>query len=114
MSAAHTPSDHGADDRRDRVLAALGGVWDPELGLDVVSLGLVYDVRVDGDVVEIDMTLTTPGCPVSEQLPSEAAAAVGAALPGAEVRLRLVWDPPWTPDLLSPVARERLGFARRP
>src|SRR5690606_35951320 len=102
-----------AESRRQQVLAALGNVWDPELGLDVVSLGLVYDVRVDGDTIEIDMTLTTPGCPVSEQLPAEAEAAVRAAVPDAEVRVRVVWDPPWTPERLSPVALDQLGFARR-
>jgi metal-sulfur cluster biosynthetic enzyme len=97
----------------EEALGALGDVWDPELGLDVVSLGLVYDVRVDGDRVEIDMTLTTPGCPVSEQLPAEATAAVERALPGAAVTVNVVWDPPWTPERLTPVALERLGFAPR-
>lgn len=106
-------TDWQAEARREQVLAALGNVWDPELGLDVVSLGLVYDVRVDGDVVEIDMTLTTPGCPVSEQLPAEAEASVRAAVPDADVRVLVVWDPPWTPERLSPVALEQLGFARR-
>ena len=111
-------ADRGADPhaaaRREQVLAALGNVWDPELALDVVSLGLVYDVRVDGDVIEIDMTLTTPGCPVSEQLPAEAEAAVRGAVPGSNVRVHVVWDPPWTPERLSPAALEQLGFARRP
>lgn len=107
------PVDWQAESRRQQILAALGNVWDPELGLDVVSLGLVYDVRVDGDTIEIDMTLTTPGCPVSEQLPAEAEAAVRAAVPDAEVRVQVVWDPPWTPERLSPVALDQLGFARR-
>ena len=106
-------TDWQAEARREQVFAALGTVWDPELGLDVVSLGLVYDVRVDGDMIEIDMTLTTPGCPVSEQLPAEAEAAVRAAVPDAEVRVQVVWDPPWTPQRLSPVALDQLGFARR-
>lgn len=105
--------DWQAESRRQQVFAALRNVWDPELGLDVVSLGLVYDVRVDGDTIEIDMTLTTPGCPVSEQLPAEAEAAVRAAVPDAEVRVQVVWDPPWTPERLSPVALDQLGFARR-
>jgi metal-sulfur cluster biosynthetic enzyme len=105
-------TDWQAEGRRDATLAALGTVWDPELGLDVVSLGLVYDVRVTGDQVEVDMTLTSPGCPVSEQLPAEAEAAARAAVPGAEVVVHVVWDPPWTPERLSPVALERLGFTR--
>lgn len=106
-------TDWQAEQRREQVLAALGDVWDPELGLDVVALGLIYDVRVSGDRIEVDMTLTTPGCPVSEQLPVEAESAVRAALPGADVALRVVWDPPWTPERLSPLALEQLGFARR-
>jgi metal-sulfur cluster biosynthetic enzyme len=105
--------DWEAEARREAVLGALGGVWDPELALDVVSLGLVYDVRVDGDEIEIDMTLTTPGCPVSEQLPAEAETAARAAVPGAEVTVNVVWHPPWTPERLSPIALEQLGFSRR-
>ncbi len=106
-------TDWGAEQRREAALEALSHVWDPELALDVVSLGLVYDVRVDGAAVEIDMTLTTPGCPVSEQLPAEAEAAVRAALPDAEVRLQVVWDPPWTPERLTPLALEQLGYSPR-
>ena len=81
------PTDWQAEQRRNDVLAALAQVWDPELGLDVVSLGLVYDVRLDGDHVEIDMTLTTPGCPVSEQLPADAEQAVRLAVPQARALL---------------------------
>lgn len=106
-------SDWDAEARRERVLAALGNVWDPELALDVVSLGLVYDVRVEDKGVEVDMTLTTPGCPVSEQLPAEAEAAVRRAVPDADVRVQIVWDPPWTPERLSPLALEQLGFTGR-
>ncbi len=101
-----------AEGRRAAVLDALAGVWDPELGLDVVSLGLVYDVRADGDVIEVDMTLTTPGCPVSEQLPAEAQAVAQAAVPDARVQVNVVWDPPWTPERLSPEALQQLGYAR--
>jgi metal-sulfur cluster biosynthetic enzyme len=103
-------TDREEESRREAALAALANVWDPELGLDVVSLGLVYDVRVAGDTVEVDMTLTTPGCPVSEQLPAEAEAAIRAALPRATVVVNVVWDPPWTPERLSPVALQRLGY----
>jgi metal-sulfur cluster biosynthetic enzyme len=107
-------TDWDAEARREAVLAALGRVWDPELGLDVVSLGLVYDIRVAGDDVQIDMTLTTPGCPVSEQLPADAKAAVQAALPEMDVTVNIVWDPPWTPERLSPIALGQLGFSPRP
>lgn len=97
---------------RDQTLDALRQVWDPELGLDVVSLGLIYDVRVDEDLIEVDMTLTTPGCPVSESMSQEAESAVREALPGFDVQVNLVWDPPWSPDLLTPEASEALGFKR--
>jgi len=112
-NAASTPGTGHDDERREQVRAALSDVWDPELGLDVVALGLIYDIRVSEEEVEIDMTLTTPGCPVSEQLPLDAEAAVRAALPGTAVTVHLVWDPPWTPERLSPVASEQLGFTRR-
>lgn len=81
------------------VIEALRQVYDPELGIDVVTLGLVHAVAVDDDDgIAVAMTLTTPGCPVSEQLPAEAHAAVAAAFPDAHVEVRVVWDPPWTPD----------------
>ncbi len=96
-----------------RAAHALERVIDPELGLDIVRLGLVYGMRQVGDRFEVEMTLTTPGCPVSEQLPQEALAALSAALPELEVDLRIVWDPPWTPDRLTPEAMELLGFRPR-
>lgn len=95
------------------VLDALGRVWDPELGIDVVTMGLVYGVDVTDDQVEVQMTLTTPGCPVSESLPAEAEAAVRAALPGHAVAVRVVWDPPWTPDRMATEDGMRVGIRRR-
>jgi metal-sulfur cluster biosynthetic enzyme len=94
---------------------ALKAVYDPELALDIVSLGLVYDLRAEDDRIVVEMTLTTPGCPVSESLPDQAAAAVAAALgpSGApRVDVRVVWDPPWTPERLSDDAACRLGLRR--
>ncbi|HET6916287.1 MAG TPA: iron-sulfur cluster assembly protein [Acidimicrobiales bacterium] len=97
------------------VLDGLRGVFDPELGLDVVSLGLVYgiDEEEDGRVI-VEMTLTTPGCPVSEMLPSEANEAVANSLAplGRTAEVRVVWDPPWTPERLSDEAATYLGFHR--
>ena len=105
-----------AHDRRALVLEALRTVYDPEIGLDIVSLGLVYDVRDEGERVVVEMTLTTPGCPVSESMPDQAAPAAADALGpvgAASVDLRVVWDPPWTPERMSPEALESLGFGRR-
>ncbi|HEV2258220.1 MAG TPA: metal-sulfur cluster assembly factor [Streptosporangiaceae bacterium] len=99
------------DDPVNAAWNALAGISDPELYLDVVSLGLVYDVRVDGGVLVVEMTMTTPGCPVSESLPEEARAAVrqaaGDSLP---VDLRVVWDPPWDPSMMDDTAASALGF----
>lgn len=93
--------------------AALGCVYDPELCLDVVSLGLVYDLCEEGDRVVVEMTLTTLGCPVSESLPVLAKEALEAALgPDRTVEVRVVWDPPWNPSMMSEAAADALGFRR--
>ncbi|HET9059065.1 MAG TPA: metal-sulfur cluster assembly factor [Acidimicrobiales bacterium] len=90
---------------------ALRRVYDPELYLDVVSLGLVYDVREETGSLVVEMTLTTPGCPASESLPEMARdaieAAVGSAVP---VEVRVVWDPPWSPAMMDREAARALGF----
>ena len=94
--------------------AALEDVMDPELCLDVVSLGLVYDLRTEGENVVVEMTLTTPGCPVSESLPEEARAAIVQATGGTVgVDVRVVWDPPWSPEMMNDRAATALGFGRR-
>lgn len=107
-----TMQDPTVEDVKARTLEALGQVWDPELGIDIVNLGLVYDVRVEDDTVTVDMTLTTPGCPVSESLPEEAEAAVRSAVADRDVAIQIVWEPAWTPERLSPAASETLGFRR--
>jgi metal-sulfur cluster biosynthetic enzyme len=90
---------------------ALTSVYDPELCLDVVSLGLVYDVRASGAAIVVDMTLTTPGCPASESLPQMAHAAVSEAVgDSATVDVRVVWDPPWSPEMIDGAAARALGF----
>jgi len=107
-SATDVPS---LDDPVSRAWNALAGVYDPELYLDVVSLGLVYGVRVDDGVLVVEMTMTTPGCPVSESLPEEARAAVQqAAGDGIEADVRVVWDPPWDPSMMDASAASALGF----
>jgi metal-sulfur cluster biosynthetic enzyme len=101
----------GLDDPVNAAWNALADVYDPELYLDVVSLGLVYNVRIDGGVLVVEMTMTTPGCPVSESLPEEAKAAVlqaaGDSLP---VDVRVVWDPPWDPSMMDATAASAPGF----
>jgi metal-sulfur cluster biosynthetic enzyme len=95
----------------DAVWSALGKVYDPELYLDVVSLGLVYGVREEDGIIVVDMTLTTPGCPASESLTEMTRAAIVKVVGGATpVDVRLVWDPPWSPAMIDAEAAAALGF----
>jgi metal-sulfur cluster biosynthetic enzyme len=92
---------------------ALRGVYDPELYLDVVSLGLVYSVREEEGSLVVEMTMTTPGCPASESLPEMARATIEGALGGAlPVLVRVVWDPPWSPAMMDSDAAKFLGYRR--
>lgn len=94
---------------------ALGDVIDPELGLDIVSLGLIYDIQqVDGRIL-VDMTLTTPGCPASQSLSAMAAQALAdvGSRPIESVEVRLVWDPPWSPMMIDAHAATALGIHLR-
>lgn len=100
-----------ASDVLDAAWDALRGVYDPELYLDVVSLGLVYDVRDENGAVVVEMTMTTPGCPASEVLPEMARVAITDAVDGSvEVDVRVVWDPPWSPAMIDEDAARALGF----
>lgn len=90
---------------------ALKTVEDPEAGMNIVDLGLVYGVRIEPGKVWVDMTMTSPACPVAPYLVDESAAAIRAIAPeGTDVHVELVWDPPWTPDLMSPEAQSRFGW----
>jgi metal-sulfur cluster biosynthetic enzyme len=102
------------DNALDAAWEALGCVYDPELCLDVVSLGLVYDVRDEDGTVVVEMTLTTPGCPASESLPEMARAAIEKVVgSGTEVDIRVVWDPPWSPAMMNADAAGALGLRSR-
>lgn len=92
------------------VLAALQTVYDPELGLDIVSLGLIYNIKIEQDTVQVLMTLTTPGCPMHDAIGTGAEWTL-KQLPGINhVKLELTWDPPWDPSRMSEAARFALGF----
>ena len=96
------------------LLEALRSVIDPELGVDVVSLGLVYAAQRDGDVARVVMTMTTPTCPLGESIVADARATLAARVPGLrEVDVQLLFEPRWTPERLSPAARLQLGFEPR-
>ena len=94
----------------DQVKAALRKVKDPELNLNIVDLGLIYGIAVEGAKVNIDMSLTSPGCPSGPEIMTDAEQQI-RAIPGvADVAMNLVWSPPWTPERIEPRVRAYLGF----
>lgn len=89
---------------------ALRKVKDPELNLDLVVLGLIYDIRIDGGTVDVTMSLTSPGCPVAGELLTQARQAV-EGVPGVEkADVELTFSPPWTADRMNPTIRAALGL----
>ncbi|MDQ6738235.1 MAG: iron-sulfur cluster assembly protein, partial [Gemmatimonadota bacterium] len=94
----------------DQVKLGLRRVKDPDLQLNIMDLGLVYGIRVDGAVVSVDMTLTSPGCPSGPEIMGDAEREL-RTLPGVEdVKVNLVWAPFWTPDRIEPRVRAYLGL----
>lgn len=82
--------------------------------MNIVDLGLVYGIEVSDQEVRIDLTMTSAACPMAEAIIDEVSAAVSSVLaPGMAVDVALVWDPPWTPDRMSDLAREQFGWAPR-
>ena len=95
----------------DAVREALRQVDDPEAGMNIVDLGLVYGIEVRPDAVSIDITMTTAACPMADMIVDQARDAVAAIMPPTTaVEVRLVWDPPWTPDKMTGIAREHFGW----
>lgn len=92
------------------VIEVLKNVYDPEIGVNVVDLGLVYDVDVDDSVVNVKMTLTAPGCPMHDMISRTAEMAIESLDGVKEAHVDMVWDPPWTPDKLSDEGRRLLGI----
>lgn len=94
----------------DQVKLALRKVKDPELNLNIIDLGLVYEVRIDDAVVHVDMTLTSPGCPAGPQIMTDIERAI-RAMPGVDdVVLNLIWTPFWTPERIEPRVRAYMGL----
>ena len=95
-----------------QVREALRRVLDPELGINVVDLGLVYAVEVQDGRVRVAMTMTSPACPLGESLTAEAEAAIRRSVPRVTaVTVDLVWEPPWRPDMMSEATRKQLGWS---
>lgn len=105
-------NEHETDELKDRVLEALEDVIDPELGIDIVNLGLVYGVDIDEkNNVLVTMTLTFMGCPLSATLSEEVKRALSEIEELGEIDVNFVWDPPWTKDRMSRYARIALGLS---
>lgn len=87
-------------------------VFDPEIGLNIVDLGLIYDVKVpDEKSVDVKMTLTSPGCPVGPQIIASVQTYVNQAYPDLDaINVHVVWTPMWNPDMMSEEAKDQLGF----
>jgi FeS assembly SUF system protein len=93
------------------IIAALKEIFDPEIPVDIFELGLIYEVKIKKDgFVEIDMTLTSPNCPVAESLPVDVKNKVESVEGVSEAKVNIVFDPPWDKDMMSEEAQLELGF----
>ena len=96
---------------KDKVINQIKKVYDPEIPVNVYELGLIYDIHVDKDNnVKIDMTLTTPNCPVAESLPKEVKDSIMEIKEVNKVELDLVWEPPWDKSMMSEAAKLELNL----
>lgn len=93
-----------------QILEALKKVIDPEIGCNIVDLGLVYEIKINGGQVAVDMTLTAPGCPLVEMIEDEVEKEIKKIKGVKEVKINLVFDPPWTPEKMAPKLRSQMGF----
>tara|TARA_A100001388_G_C28671419_1_gene451771 strand:+ start:514 stop:825 length:312 start_codon:yes stop_codon:yes gene_type:complete len=94
----------------DKIVEKLKTVYDPEIPVDIYELGLIYDVRIDQKKATLDMTLTSPHCPVAETLPMQVKRTVEEISDLDEVEVKIVWDPPWDKTKMSEAARLELGL----
>ncbi len=95
---------------QESLISALRNVKDPELNVNVIDLGLVYSVQAHDDQVDVEMTLTSPACPVGPEMLRNAAAALEKVDGVAKANVRLVMSPPWSPEKMTEAARDELGF----
>ncbi|MDR1995889.1 metal-sulfur cluster assembly factor [Azonexus sp.] len=95
----------------DQIRDTLRSVIDPEVGINIVDLGLVYDIRISPEMIAIDLTMTSPACPLSDLVLADVGSALATAWPNAPpVNTALVWNPPWEPKMMSNQARDVLGW----
>ena len=95
---------------KDKIIEEIKKIYDPELPVNIYDLGLIYDVQVNQNKAQIKMTLPTPNCPVAESLPKEVKEGAMQVEEIEDVDLELVWDPPWTKDMMSDAAKLELNL----
>ncbi len=95
---------------QETVYAALKQVHDPEIGINIVDMGLIYSLDIDDNKVGVTMTLTSPGCPAGPQILGQIESSIRTLEDVEDVDIKVVWSPPWTPDMLSEDARDELGI----
>ena len=96
---------------KDKVIAEIKKIYDPEIPVNIYELGLIYDINIDkNNKVKIDMTLTSPNCPVAESLPKEVKDSILKIKDVKDVDLKLVWDPPWNQTMMSEAAKLELNL----
>jgi len=96
---------------KDKVIAEIKKIYDPEIPVNIYELGLIYDIKVDQkNNVKVNMTLTTPNCPVAESLPKEVKDSIMEIKEVNKVELDLVWDPPWDKSMMSEAAKLELNL----
>jgi FeS assembly SUF system protein len=99
------------EDLKEDVIAMLQTIYDPEIPVNIYELGLIYEVDINEESrVDIQMTLTAPGCPVAQSFPGDIETKVSAVAGVSEVHVELVWEPPWTKDQMSEAAQLQLGM----
>ena len=95
----------------DALREAMRAVDDPEAGMNIVDLGLVYGIEAGADGVLVDLTMTSAACPMAEMIVDQVRDAIAVVVPPqTPVEVRLVWDPPWTPDKMTGIAKEHFGW----
>ena len=95
---------------KNKIIDEISKIYDPEIPVNIYELGLIYDIKVKGRKAEIKMTLTSPNCPVAESLPKDVKESAMQVEEIDDVDLKLVWDPPWTKDLMSDAAKLELNL----
>ena len=97
--------------KKEEIIAEISKIYDPELPVNIYELGLIYDIQIENEKsAKIKMTLTTPNCPVAESLPKEVKEGAMQVEEIDDVDLQLVWDPPWTKDMMSDAAKLELNL----